>query len=904
MFARSKPHKDRDKDDRDKPRKSPRLPTDEKKRRKRSKLSEDITSNLADQDDTNNSPTTHSRRRRHTSTEKQERNMDDPRASRGSLPYPNFSKAHSRESVLPSSPKSPSQKIVPADVLTPDATEVGVTDRNRSKSTEPTAVTPLPPPSPPLTSVDDVKPKFGTDAPYNASSYPGQGPESEVSKASKVSTAETAKSSSTVRTDDTAKRDPPRTDQQIPPPPPPPLLGRSSARPTPPLKVTIENGSTLSKSSISSVRPESSVDSDATSRMRGRAPMDLFPVEPDAGGMFVSPVTPTQSAFSMGSLNNPIPNIAEAFPPSMPPTPFDTMSPQPPPPPPPPFVPPSAPRVDYLLNNGGLMQPVPRTLISAAQPYPASRSNSSSHHSTPTRLTPGVTPQRSGSSDIETIFAPYHKLLDQYSIVLNKNGSLAVATGYKSVARRLLGRLENVFARDISSYTCQCIMCQEAESVVGEEERVGWGEILEWVGGRRETPPWPPFDFEALGEAQKSGSGIPQPSLRSASRVSLRTKTPLQVNIDDDVPEEYREHYIRQSAKTKKTVDKWLMAQPVEATAPPPEVDNETLTFTILTHLSPDDRTVFTALLAPPPSMPMAMHPDSRAQTPAKPPRSDLIIKAGSALQRLYRLATLPRDPETAVFLLRHRHLHNILATLSAINTSEWDILTSGRFDGFLWSGADDKEPMTSVSRGPSRGASRGPQTLPSRVASRSGIPSSLRNTGTPFQNIDEIAASRGPTPFQSPGGKPVAFDEEQEIAALAEIEREIYVGMEALEDAFEGLHRKAETVRQQIRERNAGLSSSATAQNGASAIEVVSGTPGPAGMTWAYPSVSEIDDESEAGDIPAWRGVAGVESVSELAPDDSASNISSSRYRRPKRRNERRTPAPLEEESEDDIIL
>jgi len=37
-----------------------------------------------------------------------------------------------------------------------------------------------------------------------------------------------------------------------------------------------------------------------------------------------------------------------------------------------------------------------------------------------------------------------------------------------------------------------------------------------------------------------------------------------------------------------------------------------------------------------------------------------------------------------------------------------------------------------------------------------------------------------------------------------------------------------------------------------------------------------------------------------EIKPDDSASNISSSRHRRPKRRTERRTPAPIEEDDEE----
>ena len=77
---------------------------------------------------------------------------------------------------------------------------------------------------------------------------------------------------------------------------------------------------------------------------------------------------------------------------------------------------------------------------------------------------------------------------------------------------------------------------------------------------------------------------------------------------------------------------------------------------------------------------------------------------------------------------------------------------------------------------------------------------------------------SRGPTPANAPPaqyGAPVAFDEETEIATLAEIERDIYVGMEKLEDAFEALHQKAETVRKAIRERSAGLAAAAQRRRG-----------------------------------------------------------------------------------------
>lgn len=129
--------------------------------------------------------------------------------------------------------------------------------------------------------------------------------------------------------------------------------------------------------------------------------------------------------------------------------------------------------------------------------------------------------------------------------------------------------------------------------------------------------------------------------------------------------------------------------------------------------------------------------------------------------------------------------------------------------------------------------------------------------------------------------GGPIALDEEMEIAALAEVEREIYLGMEALEDAFEALHCKAETVRRALRERGAGLSVANQNRRG-SYVEARMGTPSAVGNGCdSGPEDDFLDD-----------GIS-------LAPDDSASNISSNRRRRPKRRTERRTPAPVEEEDE-----
>ncbi|KAI9873192.1 MAG: hypothetical protein M1823_007983, partial [Watsoniomyces obsoletus] len=138
---------------------------------------------------------------------------------------------------------------------------------------------------------------------------------------------------------------------------------------------------------------------------------------------------------------------------------------------------------------------------------------------------------------VANLFEPFHHLLDDFNKVMAKNGSLAVATGYRSVARRLLDRLEAVFARDISNEFCQCCMCEYDNQDEEDVRGVSWGEILELVSGRKELPNWPPFSFVA----SPAGLGI-----------TLDIHAPMQ-KLDIDVPEEYREHYIRQSRKTKQT---------------------------------------------------------------------------------------------------------------------------------------------------------------------------------------------------------------------------------------------------------------------------------------------------------------------------------------------------------------
>jgi hypothetical protein len=514
---------------------------------------------------------------------------------------------------------------------------------------------------------------------------------------------------------------------------------------------------------------------------------------------------------------------------------YSHMAPQPPPPPPPPPPAPAmtgdAPRVDYLLQNGGLSRPIPRSLLGAIEGAPAPAYSSY------------MSPRTTGAQghDVRTFFKPIQNVLNNYNTVMDTNGSLAVATGYRSVARRLLDRLENVFARNISSEHCQCIMCFE-QPVEEDAAGANWGEILELVSGRCELPTWPPY------EEDQHGLGIS----------SSQLEDPCQ-RIDVDVPEQYRAHYEKQSKKTKVAVQSWLSDQQEGV---PEDADDETLTFIMLTRLEQPQRPLFYALL-----WGLDQLPNPRTQKPDAdtPP---YLAKAGLALQRLYRLFKAPRDQLVVMYLIRHPDMHNMLATLAAVKKHEWEILVSGRFDGFLWSGAEDAPGQIPPTDGPQRFAS---PFSPGQIQPFSPGPYSRPGSARPGS-------------VRPPGGAPVQIDEETEIAVLAEIEREIYLGMEAMEDAFEHLHNQAELVRRRLRERAAGLSMVAQQRRGSGAdgIEVRMGTP------------ANVRDGDESFD----------DLRSEIGPDDSASNVSHNRRRKAHRARERRTPAPVEEESEEESTL
>ncbi|KAM5371660.1 hypothetical protein ACJZ2D_007940 [Fusarium nematophilum] len=797
-------------------------------------------------------------------------------SDRISMPYPSFSKAHSKEA------------IISRDSLAVPQAKSGESSDSGEKTDGP--------PSPPETSLDADKKAEDVVKEEIPEAIPEDEPEKEEPSAEKALEEETPKAEEQTPEDpkfETPKIGTPtiRTPtEEVPadeggldrPKSRTSNLSRSASRNDERSRVSRRSASSSQATYIKSsairsrdkLRSESRASSSSPlSGKRTSSTRSLKRPEADEGGSSPSsaqdssPKTPTQTPFPRvypeakpetpsvidvedidSNLHSKTATPASGF-----------AAPPPPPPPPPPALDiQDVPRVDYLLQNGGLAYPAPKNFLSVLP-----RQN-------------GTRPSNPPLTGAETLFAPFFNLLEQYNTVINKHGSVAVATGHRSVARRLLDRLENVFSRDLPPNGCSCIMCDNSHEI---HQGLNWGDVLEWVSGRIELPQWPPFDLAEIGsKAAEISADVPP---RPASPVKL----------DPDIAEEFREHYLRQSKKVRSAVDRWLSKTGETPVPPPQEVDDETLSFAILTNLDSEDRPYFNALM----SGSRELRPSNRAPTPIHRPRTDFLIKTGLALQRLYRLSQVPRDAESATYLIKNPHTHDLLVALSNINNSEWEILISGRFDGFLWSGADDDVPHTE-SRGPTpasqyyhtRTLSPGPR-VPSAYGSR---------TTTPFSGV----YSRGATPasFVSlassgvPGSRqPVSNDEEMEMAAIAEIEREIYKGMETLEDAFEKLHCRAETVRTALRQRGAGLMQNLQNRRRIDVLSVPSSgnsqSSGYERPSWA------VGSEYDQGSDDEWAF-----DDADIMPDDSASNISSSRHRRPKRRTERRTPAPIDEEDED----
>lgn len=300
------------------------------------------------------------------------------------------------------------------------------------------------------------------------------------------------------------------------------------------------------------------------------------------------------------------------------------------------------PKVDYMLLNGGLPYQLPPRLMTSDNP---------AHN----RPRPGYEGSAKGLFDAGSLFTPLVTRLQDIDAVLANDGSVAVATGYRSVTQRLLDRLDDTSTNTAMAPRCICIMCSSGTNRKSNDRslRLAWTVILDCFHNRRQLPPWPPAFLQG-----------------PASSTSISAFTPgkpMQL-LDPDLPVQFREHYLAQNDKTKASVDKWLHAQDASSLD---DVDDETQCFAILTRLNAEQRNVFGTLM----QSGTTHIPDGHAS---------FLESMTAAIQRLNRLNQRPRDPESVIYMMENPQLHDMLMAVAEVNDAEWTIMTSASFDALL----------------------------------------------------------------------------------------------------------------------------------------------------------------------------------------------------------------------------
>lgn len=429
--------------------------------------------------------------------------------------------------------------------------------------------------------------------------------------------------------------------------------------------------------------------------------------------------------------------------------------------------------VDYLLANGGLPRPISITFSPQGDPHEIDYILAKGGEIPEVSYAPINTGhEEAGGQGREslTVFAPLHESLDAYTQILANGGSVAVGTGYRSVARRLLERVEALFARDIG---------------------LPWGETLEWLRGkrRRERLPVLPV-LPVRGFLKKGTSGVGEGE----------TPTVLGNNQGGDEPPRYQPppppaapllqppadgqgvHQMLaegEKIRTKTKVEEWLdetetvLSTTINANGGGP-VPNSIPT--VPSGKANDLAENFFVTLAnqfnvPQPNSGALVAQQDAASTASQEEEEEKLVsgivmellnedreqkeryahylndnalleRTMLALRRLYPsfpVHTITRSI-AALYLLLHPDLHSVLEAISRITKGELDLLNSGRFDGFL----DEK---------------------------------------------DVIPA-----------------DEEKELEALEVLDGNIFRTMEKLEDEIEALHVRAEEVRRKLRVRKEAI--------------------------------------------------------------------------------------------------
>lgn len=513
--------------------------------------------------------------------------------------------------------------------------------------------------------------------------------------------------------------------------------------------------------------------------------------------------------------------------------------------------------VDYLLQHGGLQRPVSISFSPQRDPHhidyiPGNTGDIPEVSYSPINVNSGCDDSAADRSSL-TVFTPLHCSLDAYAQILASGGSIAVGTGYRSVARRLLERVEALFARDIG---------------------LPWGETLEWLRGKRRRerlPALPVLPVRSL--LKKAASGVDEgeaPTILGNNQgedsrhlLAPPPAVPLQQPPADGqgVHQMLAEG---EKIRTKTKVEEWLD-------------ETETVISTTINNNTPNSgpmglsngRTndvagIFYVTVA---NQFHASHQNPQAHdtlqdvasTTSQEEEEEKLVSSivmellnESPLQKehyaqyLNDNALLERTmlslrrlypsfhPQTitrciaALYLLLHPDLHPVLEAISKITKGELDLLNSGRFDGFL----DEK---------------------------------------------DVIPA-----------------DEEKELEALETLDGNIFRTMEQLEDEIEALHVRAEELRRKLRVRKeaiarkmvlAGKEKESGGTTTSGAMEQFGGPLGRQNSITTTPLVKHVQLPPPPPKSDYFEGLDRESTLNPIMPDDSASNYGSRHRRRTSRK-------------------
>lgn len=288
--------------------------------------------------------------------------------------------------------------------------------------------------------------------------------------------------------------------------------------------------------------------------------------------------------------------------------------------------------IDYLIPNGSLSAPVSENF------HPYQEPNS-------------LAPSPGTDRPVAEVFANLNNLLDAYLRILSNGGSMAVGTGYQSVARKLLQQVGGMFARDVgvdgvdwsdilgyirseSHKPCLCVL--PVKGLL--QNNIDAATILSGTGPNQELALQPTKELAesvVAGVKEKTATGKVEEWLEEVEKVLRRQQpppSPTLPTISEEVEFEYEDE---------------VVTQIIEGILPnPAQID------------------VFRSYLAD--------HP--------------YLTATKLALIRMYpqHAPASITKPIVALYLLLHPELHPLLKAIGGLSDAEMELINSGRFDGFL----------------------------------------------------------------------------------------------------------------------------------------------------------------------------------------------------------------------------